>query len=88
METVSITDFKQNIGTYFDTLIAQPRSPLLLQRRKHSALIISTAGLSSADLRQIQQIRAKKADCIEVQDKDWVRTFNTIAGTKKESFTL
>ena len=88
METVNITDFKQNIGTYFDTLIAKPKKPLILQRRKHCVLVLSLDGLSDTDLRQIQHIREKKSNYVEVQDKERVDTFNKITGTKKESFIL
>ncbi len=87
METVNITDFKQNIGTYFDALIAKPKKPIVIQRRKHFALIISIDGLSNADLEQIKHIREKNTDYVHVgsQDKDRVHTLNKISGTKKKS---
>jgi len=88
MEVVNITDFKQNIGTYFDTLIAKPKKPIIIQRRKHFALVISIDGLSNTDLEQIRQIREKKTDYVHVgiQDKDRVNTLSKISGTKKKKF--
>jgi hypothetical protein len=88
MKPINITDFKQNIGSYFDTLIAKPRQPLILQRRKHFVLVLSLDGLSDTELKQIQNIREKNADYTEVQDKEWVNVFNKITGTKQKNFIL
>jgi hypothetical protein len=37
---------------------------------------------------QIQKTKDEDADVAEVQDTDWVTTFNKIAETKKDSFIL
>jgi PHD/YefM family antitoxin component YafN of YafNO toxin-antitoxin module len=59
MNTVSITEFKQNIGTYFDELIST-KKPIYIKRRSHSAMIVSLDNLTKEEIKTIENIRLSK----------------------------
>ena len=79
MDVVKITDFKQNISSYFDDLIST-KKPIYISRRKHTAIVISLDDLNKEEIKVIENIRNKrKTTNLEVKDKDWVNTFNKIS---------
>jgi PHD/YefM family antitoxin component YafN of YafNO toxin-antitoxin module len=79
MNIINITDFKQNIGTYFDELISN-KKPLYIQRRKHSAMILPLDDFTDEEIEIIENMRLSKNNMqVEVKDKEWVETFNKIS---------
>jgi len=58
MSTINITEFKQNIGTYFDTIVLT-RKPLYITRRRHTAMIMPLDNISPEDLAIIQEIQQR-----------------------------
>jgi len=88
MNVINITDFKQNIWTYFDALIST-KKPLYIQRRRHSAMILPLDDFSPEEIEIIENMRlSKNAWYVEVKDKDWVGTFNKISWKKGDSIIL
>ena len=88
MNLINITDFKQNIWTYFDNLISS-KKPLYIQRRKHSAIIVPLDGLSDEDIKNIENIRNLRNTLqVEVEEKEWVDTFNKISWNKQDKYIL
>ena len=86
MTTINITDFKRNIWTYFDDLISK-KEPLVIQRRKHLAIMISIDDLTKEDIETIQNMKNKNIPS-EVFDKDWSETFSKISGQKLDKVIL
>ena len=86
MTTINITDFKRNIWTYFDDLISK-KEPLVIQRRKHLAIMISIDDLTKEDIETIQNMKNKNIPS-EVFDKDWIETFSKISGQKLDKVIL
>ena len=88
MNTINITDFKQNIWSYFDDLIST-KKPLYIQRRKHSAMILPLDDFTSEEIELIEQMRfTKNKWYVNVTNKDWVDTFNKISWTNQDNIIL
>jgi len=49
MDIINITDFKQNIWIYFDTLILN-KEPIFIQRRKYKAMILPLDDLTEQEV--------------------------------------
>ena len=79
MSTINLTDFKQNISSYFDELISK-KEPIFISRRPHSAMVLPLDGLSQDDIKIITQIRNNcNTQATLVKNKEWVATFNKIS---------
>lgn len=88
MNTINITEFKQNIWTYFDDLIST-KKPIYIQRRKHSAMIIPLDDFTEEEIQTIEQMRlSKNSWYVTVKDQDWVDTFNKISWDNQDSVIL
>lgn len=86
MKTINITDFKRNIWTYFDDLISN-KEPLVIQRRKHTALIISLDDLTKEEIEVISNIKNKR-NLDEISEKSWTTTFSKISGQNLDKVIL
>jgi len=79
MNFVNVTSFKQNIWTYFDTLISK-KEPIFIKRRKHKAMILPLDDLTEDEIKIITSIRNRRNIWyIELKDKKWINTFNKIS---------
>lgn len=88
MNVISITDFKQNIWSYFDDIISS-KKPLYIQRRRHSAMILPLDDFSEDEIKMIENLRSSKnVWYINVDDKGWVETFNKISWKNQDSIIL
>lgn len=86
MTTITITDFKRNIWTYFDDLISK-KEPIIIQRRRHMALMISLDDLTQEEIETISNIKNKSIQN-ELTDKSWTETFSKISGQKLDKVIL
>ncbi len=86
MTIINITDFKRNIWTYFDDLISR-REPIIIQRRRHTALMISLDDLTQEEIETISNIKNRK-NFDELKDKSWLDTFSKLQWQKLDKVIL
>jgi len=88
MDIINITDFKQNIWTYFDSLIST-KEPIFIQRRKHKAMVLPLDNLTNDEINIISRIwKNRNMWYVEVTDKEWVSTFNKISWSNLDKVNL
>ena len=86
MNVINITDFKQNISSYFDELIST-KNPIYITRRKHKIIVISLDDLNDEEIKLIENIGSNK-DVSCIKNKDWVNTFNKVSWSEGDTIIL